>query len=247
MSNGTLAWTHFVPLEAGLELRGLPGDIQSLLEPQGRPSANTLVSWDASPTSLVSLERYAAVVLMRPRDGTANALRAEGFSRIRQFTVLPDLRRARWYLPVDSRKTAARAWDLYAPETRLGRLVRLGARLITRTLGPSLLGEPLIIAERTASGFEAAVARATGREDFDLAIGAPHEHGQRGRLWLLIIDQTGASLAYAKLAYLELSTQQLVREANFTQWVVGRSLRTLARSEERRVGKECRSRWSPYH
>ena len=24
-------------------------------------------------------------------------------------------------------------------------------------------------------------------------------------------------------------------------------LRDLARSEERRVGKECRSRWSPYH
>ena len=47
-------------------------------------------------------------------------------------------------------------------------------------------------------------------------------------MWLLIIDQTGASLAYAKLAYLELSTQQLVREANFTQWVVGRSLRNLA-------------------
>ena len=27
----------------------------------------------------------------------------------------------------------------------------------------------------------------------------------------------------------------------------GASLVTLARSEERRVGKECRSRWSPYH
>ena len=25
------------------------------------------------------------------------------------------------------------------------------------------------------------------------------------------------------------------------------SLQKLARSEERRVGKECRSRWSPYH
>ena len=24
-------------------------------------------------------------------------------------------------------------------------------------------------------------------------------------------------------------------------------LKTLTRSEERRVGKECRSRWSPYH
>ena len=26
-----------------------------------------------------------------------------------------------------------------------------------------------------------------------------------------------------------------------------KSLGTLTRSEERRVGKECRSRWSPYH
>ena len=28
---------------------------------------------------------------------------------------------------------------------------------------------------------------------------------------------------------------------------VGAVLRSAARSEERRVGKECRSRWSPYH
>src|SRR3712207_8330401 len=27
----------------------------------------------------------------------------------------------------------------------------------------------------------------------------------------------------------------------------GRGLRVVERSEERRVGKECRSRWSPYH
>ena len=27
----------------------------------------------------------------------------------------------------------------------------------------------------------------------------------------------------------------------------GYSPKQLARSEERRVGKECRSRWSPYH
>src|SRR2546427_8512825 len=27
----------------------------------------------------------------------------------------------------------------------------------------------------------------------------------------------------------------------------GQHLATLGRSEERRVGKECRSRWSPYH
>ena len=27
----------------------------------------------------------------------------------------------------------------------------------------------------------------------------------------------------------------------------GKGIKTVARSEERRVGKECRSRWSPYH
>jgi len=29
--------------------------------------------------------------------------------------------------------------------------------------------------------------------------------------------------------------------------LLGWSARTAKRSEERRVGKECRSRWSPYH
>src|SRR6266702_538936 len=28
---------------------------------------------------------------------------------------------------------------------------------------------------------------------------------------------------------------------------IGNSFSTMRRSEERRVGKECRSRWSPYH
>ena len=32
-----------------------------------------------------------------------------------------------------------------------------------------------------------------------------------------------------------------------TMYEDGKRGDTLARSEERRVGKECRSRWSPYH
>ena len=33
----------------------------------------------------------------------------------------------------------------------------------------------------------------------------------------------------------------------WTESVIGPGLVELERSEERRVGKECRSRWSPYH
>src|SRR2546430_13979178 len=32
-----------------------------------------------------------------------------------------------------------------------------------------------------------------------------------------------------------------------TEWLKGKTVDEAARSEERRVGKECRSRWSPYH
>src|SRR3712207_9419595 len=48
----------------------------------------------------------------------------------------------------------------------------------------------------------------------------------------------------------------LSERREFLRWVAGLSLsestlsrmvRRLGRSEERRVGKECRSRWSPYH
>ena len=31
------------------------------------------------------------------------------------------------------------------------------------------------------------------------------------------------------------------------EWDNGQSVEVKVRSEERRVGKECRSRWSPYH
>ena len=37
----------------------------------------------------------------------------------------------------------------------------------------------------------------------------------------------------------QLSTNPTLRRTN--------RIRTIHRSEERRVGKECRSRWSPYH
>ena len=38
-----------------------------------------------------------------------------------------------------------------------------------------------------------------------------------------------------------------VIEQELNEYVITRELKKHFRSEERRVGKECRSRWSPYH
>ena len=39
----------------------------------------------------------------------------------------------------------------------------------------------------------------------------------------------------------------LLGQSEFNVLVDGRAASKIMRSEERRVGKECRSRWSPYH
>ena len=44
--------------------------------------------------------------------------------------------------------------------------------------------------------------------------------------------------------------KELISMGALCEEAIGRSVRALRdgdRSEERRVGKECRSRWSPYH
>ena len=40
---------------------------------------------------------------------------------------------------------------------------------------------------------------------------------------------------------------QIIGKARLRKGLTHREASVLLRSEERRVGKECRSRWSPYH
>src|SRR3712207_9551161 len=61
-------------------------------------------------------------------------------------------------------------------------------------------------------------------------------------------QQVGQRLGVGRVARLDLlglGQAQLVEEHRLQ--LLGRAEVDLARSEERRVGKECRSRWSPYH
>ena len=45
--------------------------------------------------------------------------------------------------------------------------------------------------------------------------------------------------------------QEIIENEEFDEWAKEEILTAItderSRSEERRVGKECRSRWSPYH
>ena len=47
--------------------------------------------------------------------------------------------------------------------------------------------------------------------------------------------------------YLNSIQKNMHAEPEAMQEIEARMVELLTRSEERRVGKECRSRWSPYH
>ena len=51
---------------------------------------------------------------------------------------------------------------------------------------------------------------------------------------------------YAQTSTLEIATRARVSKRELYA-LFGNKEAMLVRSEERRVGKECRSRWSPYH
>jgi len=83
---------------------------------------------------------------------------------------------------------------------------------------------------RDARGFEAARNREAAEEE--------------GALVNLVL--TNGARYYVDHAHPEFSTPETTNPRDCVLWdKAGEAI--LARSEERRVGKECRSRWSPYH
>ena len=69
----------------------------------------------------------------------------------------------------------------------------------------------------------------------------PRHYGSGLTQWAMLLAPIFAALFQQQLAFM------FVTWACARGWIVLLHLPTVLRSEERRVGKECRSRWSPYH
>src|SRR5256884_8110159 len=81
------------------------------------------------------------------------------------------------------------------------------------------------------------------------AIAIPKFANTKEKAYLASMKSDLRNLITAEEAYFADSvkyTSNLGTAYNVTSGVVGPTI-TVTRSEERRVGKECRSRWSPYH
>src|SRR5215213_562596 len=83
------------------------------------------------------------------------------------------------------------------------------------------------------------------REDAMLLYGFAEREERAAFDTLTAVSKVGPKLALSILS--AMSPQEVAEAVGRSDVVKLASVPGLGRSEERRVGKECRSRWSPYH
>src|SRR5256884_2696708 len=105
---------------------------------------------------------------------------------------------------------------------------------------------------------------AAERSDFDFFFSSRRRHTRCSRDWSSDVCSSDLNCACATDRasqhgpYYQLSWKEKGKTVSrrlpaehatlYRQWIANRQrLQSIIRSEERRVGKECRSRWSPYH
>ena len=105
-----------------------------------------------------------------------------------------------------------------------------GLKLLTQLAGGGAEGE-----KRALAAIAGAQALSPATEKVDAA-----------QLAIRFFSQMGANASRPGATLLGSAAESLPTAANYLAEVNKRN-KELERSEERRVGKECRSRWSPYH
>src|SRR5688500_17102131 len=92
------AWSSLLPGDAKLALRDAP---EWLEPPSVTDAGDVLVAWHAGEEGLQHAERYRGVVLFDPRGVRERDLTDRGLPYVRRFGILPSLRNARWFIPLE--------------------------------------------------------------------------------------------------------------------------------------------------
>src|SRR3712207_3150429 len=113
---------------------------------------------------------------------------------------------------------------------------RMIIRTVNMTIAVQDVQEAFRLAERVANEQGGLIAGSQMRQD-----------GERMTATLTIRVPSDAATYQETLARLRAIAERVVDEQAQAQDITEEYVDIEARSEERRVGKECRSRWSPYH
>src|SRR5439155_8670896 len=152
-------------------------------------------------------------------------LALDGFAYVRRFAVLPDLKSARWFIPLDSPAVSSAAFSLYSPARLSARLKVAAARIAAYARLPVWYRDTIVIAQRTPPPIERKMAELFDGASIRLALssGAP-EPARNRKVSVAIIGMDGRIIGFAKAAHSELSHRLMRDEARVLPELARRSI-----------------------
>jgi hypothetical protein len=138
-------------------------------------------------------------VLTRTSPGRSiDWLRSNGFTRIRQYALLPSVRSPRWLIPVGRRRWTVGGLHIYTPFASRARLLKRMLVSVTQLGYTGWARHKVLIASRQPLKLESLVREVTGESNpiFALSLGTP---GRFQKLTIQAMRPDGDMLGYVKL------------------------------------------------
>jgi len=88
-----------------------------------------------------------SAVILNPNRSDWDYVRRRGFKFIRTYGVFPNIRDARWYIPLDNPLVTFRAWDIYKPFALKGKVYKWVCRSLSLAKLSKHFGDTLLIAQ----------------------------------------------------------------------------------------------------
>lgn len=211
MDERALTWKMFLPHDVRFPVDTPPVFLAPTWLGQLAERGDAWVGWQSSCTDGAAIGK-SRITLLSSWKTIQERLRQQGFQQIRLFSVLPSLKDARWFIPLDAGRAGAHVWDLYKPFTSRARLQLALVRRLARWGLLHLVGDCVVLAQRESSPLELALARAFGASAtrFAIATGTP---GPQRKVSLQVANQAGGVLGYAKYAASNAAVTLLRNEA----------------------------------
>lgn len=212
-----LSWLHLLPGNCRLICEDCPEWLRaacSAYSGNGSAIHVTCNASDESDARLLNDRSAAGVVAINSRRLPSYALAASGFTYVRRFAAIPNLRQTRWLIPLDSPAISSAAFSLYTPARASAKLKRWAVRLATHTRLPFWYRDNVCIAMREAPPIEKALCGLFPKQEVRIALSSGAPEGARNRkASALVIGKNGELLAFVKLARSPIARDILVNEA----------------------------------
>ncbi len=213
-------WTYLFPEDAAFEL--IDSSARSLSRTNGGSGPKVFVGKQRSLLDAEIPSAFGLVVLDPSRD-IVGRLGSRGFAYVREFAGVPQLRDARFLMPLDGGRAAAGVFELYAPYRPLARAKLAVARSVA-TLGVPLWGrERICVALREVPPLEATLREMFGGSWFRIGFSAGTPGGFPKPAFVAI-DRAGRPLAFGKIADNPLRRHAIAREAGALSQLASRNL-----------------------